>query len=135
MAKTKEADDSLTTAANGYSGISVNTTGHTYANSVVGSNGPFIYTAGTGVSNPWATQASVATAGKMTLIGDDADLIINGVSIMKILQERLAVMVPNPKLESEWTELKELGDRYRELEEKIQSKMRTFDALKRYNPS
>ena len=38
----------------------------------------------------------------------------------------------NEKLEEEWAELKELGDRYRELEEHIKAKMKTYEALKKY---
>jgi flagellar motility protein MotE (MotC chaperone) len=43
----------------------------------------------------------------------------------------LALLTPNPELEKEWDELKELGDRYRELEKHITEKMKTWDILKR----
>ena len=47
------------------------------------------------------------------------------------MEERLAILYPNPKLENEWEELKELGDRYRQLEADIKAKMKTWDVLKR----
>ena len=49
----------------------------------------------------------------------DGDLTVGGVSIRDSLQrieQRLAILRPNPDLESRWNELKALGERYRELE-------------------
>ena len=50
---------------------------------------------------------------------------------MDKIEERLAILNPNPKLEKDWTELKELGDKYRQLEKEITEKMKTWDILSR----
>jgi hypothetical protein len=65
---------------------------------------------------------------------ESADIKLGDTSLkqfIKSIEERLAILQPNPKLEKEWTELKELGDRYRELEKQITEKMKTWDILKR----
>ena len=67
-------------------------------------------------------------------VESDADIKLGDVSLkefIKSIQERLAILTTNPKLEGEWEELKELGDRYRELEQQIKDKMKTWDILKR----
>lgn len=77
-------------------------------------------------------------AGKLNLNGDNADLVINGRSLtdtLARLEERLNILTVNEKLESEWLELKALGDQYREMEAAITAKMKTYEALKRYDPS
>jgi hypothetical protein len=93
------------------------------------------YTIGTSITqNPWAKTTSVD--GKLNLDGKDADLVINGRSLtdtLSKLEERLYILNITEKLESEWSELKELGDRYRELEAHITAKMKTYEALKRYD--
>jgi hypothetical protein len=43
-------------------------------------------------------------------------------------------MQVNPELETEWTELRELGDRYRKLEQQILDKQATWDRLKAMPP-
>ena len=60
------------------------------------------------------------------------DLAIGNVSILETIQsiqERLNLLIPNPKLEKEWAELAELGKKYRELEQYILEKQKTFDIL------
>jgi len=85
---------------------------------------------GTGISNPWGpTQVS----GKIQLNGKDADIEVNGKSLMTLLEgieQRLNILTLNPKLESKWNELRELGDRYRKLEQHIQDKQATWDQLR-----
>lgn len=121
-----------------------------YSNTVIGNgSNPYYttnsvsgitYTAGTGTAinaSPWATAAnstSIAQAGKLTLLGDDADLVINGVSLMEILRDRLNVMIPNPELEKEWAQLKELGDQYRKLEAELKEKGDMWAKLKAMPP-
>lgn len=64
----------------------------------------------------------------------DSDLVIDGLSLrdfMKTVNERLAVMVPNPKLEEEFNELRELADRYRELEKKLLEQTAVWETLKK----
>jgi hypothetical protein len=116
------------TVVNGGATISVNPS--VYTISGAGMNpGPY-YTAGTGINNtsPWATTSSSGST-KIHLEGEDADIEINGKSLARTIQsleERLNILVPNPELEKEWDELKELGNKYRTLEAKLkeQSKMR-----------
>ena len=49
---------------------------------------------------------------------------------MARVEQRLAILTPDTRLEEEWAELKTLGDRYRELEKEIHDRMKTFDILK-----
>ena len=72
-------------------------------------------------------------SGTITLKGEDADIDINGKSLMKTLEaleDRLNMMVPNPELEKEWDDLKKLGNRYRKLEAKCKEKARMWNKLK-----
>jgi hypothetical protein len=69
----------------------------------------------------------------MELRGDNADILVNGRSLMNAidaLEQRLNIMVPNPELEAEWDELRELGDRYRELERQCKEKGDMWAKLK-----
>ena len=84
-------------------------------------------------ANPWATNTT-AQAGRMELNGDNADLVINGVSLLEVLRDRLNVMIPNPALEKEWDQLKELGDKYRELEAKLKEQGDMWSKLKSMPP-
>ena len=98
--------------------------------------GPYTINAGTGISNasPWAT---VNASTKIQLEGEDADIEINGKSLAKaiqVLEERLNILVPNPKLEKEWEELKELGDQYRALEAKLKEQTEMWKKLKEMPP-
>jgi hypothetical protein len=107
------------------------------------------YTMGASSSYPWAigsvtgatyTSTNTSTnltdltsAGKISIKGENADLDINGVSLkdfMARVEQRLAILIPDPRLEEEWEELRALGDRYRELEKEINDRMKTFDILK-----
>ena len=61
------------------------------------------------------------------------DITIKGKSLSKILdgiEQRLAILHPNKRLENDWEELKELGERYRELEAEIIAKEEMFKTLK-----
>ena len=100
-------------------------------------------------SNPnvWTTAGSFAvnpsgisgagggniSAGKLSLNGDNADIQINGVSLvdmLKRIEERINILSVNTKLESEWDELRALGEQYRALEQSIIEKMKTWEKLK-----
>lgn len=73
-------------------------------------------------------------SGRIECTGENADLVLNGKSVKDTLQaieERLAILHPNPELENEWEELKELGQRYRTLEAEIKEKMKVWDTLKK----
>ena len=77
-------------------------------------------------ANPWT---NTHMSGKFNINGEEADIIINGVSLMEVLKDRLNVMIPNPALEKEWTELKELGDQYRALEKDLKEKAEIWAKL------
>jgi hypothetical protein len=88
-------------------------------------------TAGTNTT-PWMTQSSLS-APKIKLDGEGADVEVNGWSLVdavKRIEERLGLFQPNPELEKEWSELRELGEQYRNLEQLIRDKQATWDRLK-----
>jgi flagellar motility protein MotE (MotC chaperone) len=87
----------------------------------------------------WATGATtnasmtVAQSGQIELKGNDADIKINGKSLKEAIEnieQRLNLLTVDVELEAEWSELKELGERYRALEKEIKAKMKTWDILK-----
>lgn len=110
----------------------------TISSATLSSGSGLTYTSATGY-NPveaiWSSgTTSTATTGKLTLLGDDADVVINNKSLMDTLQaleERLNILVPNPELEKEWEELKVLGDQYRKLEADLKEKTKMWKALKK----
>jgi len=92
-----------------------------------------VYTTTGTTSSPWATYSPTTDRSKLTLDGKDADIEINGVSLWKTMQEianRLNIMQTNPELETEWKELRELGEQYRKLEQHILDKQATWDRIK-----
>jgi hypothetical protein len=63
----------------------------------------------------------------------DSDIQIEGFSLKQTLQtlnERLAIMVPNPALEKEFEELKACGDEYRRLEKEFAEQLKVWNTLK-----
>lgn len=62
------------------------------------------------------------------------DITVKGVKLSERLDEiekRLAILRPNSDLENRWEELKELGEKYRELEREILEKEQVWDLLKK----
>ena len=91
-------------------------------------------TSGSFTVNPVATGTGGGniSAGTLSLNGNNADIKINGVSIvdmLKRIEERINILTVNQGLESEWQELRELGDQYRALEQRIKDKMETWAKL------
>lgn len=83
------------------------------------------------------TTTTIATRNRLNLQGTDADIVINGVSLRDTLQgiqERLNILTPNPDMEAEWDELRELGQRYRALEKQCQEKSKIWNQLKAMPP-
>ena len=73
------------------------------------------------------------TNGKIKLDGDDADIEINGRSLVQILdglEQRLGLLKCREDLESDWSELKALGDQYRAMVKDIEEKTRMWNTLK-----
>lgn len=76
-------------------------------------------------------------AGCVDITGENADIKVQGISLvdtLKDLQQRLGWLVPNPELESQWQELRELGDRYRALEVECQQKAEMWHRLNTMPP-
>jgi hypothetical protein len=108
---------------------------------VSSTGGPYTLTGDvSGISVPWTNSNAITldhswnnqASAKIKLNGDDADIEVNGKSLMTMLrniEQRLNILEPNPKLESEWKELRALGDAYRTLEAEIKAKMKTWDAI------
>jgi len=100
-------------------------------------------TAGTGLYNHSAvggyTFAPVGTgpSAKLNLNGEGADITVNGWSLVDAIQkieERLNILTPNAKMESEWDQLRELGEQYRALEKKLQEQGDMWARLKAMPP-
>ena len=88
----------------------------------------------TGINSPWATYNP---APKIRLDGEGADIEVNGWSLVdaiKKIEERLNILHPNTELETEWAELRALGEQYRKLEQHIKDKQATWDRLKAMPP-
>jgi hypothetical protein len=80
---------------------------------------------------------SNSTSAKLKLDGPEADIEINGeslISMLKAIEQRLNILKPNETLESEWEELRALGEQYRALEKHIMDKQATWDRLKTMPP-
>jgi hypothetical protein len=92
----------------------------------------------TGTSTGWITQADPSLKGATLSVKGDADfegnVTIKGKNLTEMfekIEERLAILHPNPELEDKWDELKELGKRYKELEAEIIEKEKVWAILKK----
>lgn len=106
-------------------------TGSPLSNSVV-------YTTGTGALSWGNITTDPSLKGNSLSVKGDADfegeVTIKGKSLTEMfgkIEERLAILHPNPELEEKWDELKELGKRYKELEAEIIEKEKMWAILKR----
>ena len=121
------ADDTITISAS-------QTSPYTFTGALGASFSNTVYTTsgiGSGGNVPWMTR-SPFSAPKISLNGEGADVEVNGWSLVdavKRIEQRLGLFQPNPKLETEWTELRELGNQYRKLEADIEAKMKTWNAI------
>ena len=102
------------------------------------------YIVNTVSSGSWSwgnvTSASVDTSlsgATLHVKGDadfDGEVSIKGKNIADMfskIEERLAILHPNPELEEKWERLKSLGQMYRELEAEIIEKEKMWDILKK----
>ena len=75
--------------------------------------------------------------GTLDLVGNDADIKINGESLMSTLQEiRNHLRIPNPvardaESEAEWSELQAAGERYESLLKQYKEKQQVWETLKK----
>jgi hypothetical protein len=97
-------------------------------------NGGYV-TTGIAADTTWSNASAViGHSGRMELKGEQADLLINGVSLsdtLKDIQDRLNILRPNTALEAEWDQLRELGEQYRQLEAELLEKQRAWDILRK----
>ena len=91
-----------------------------------------------GTSTSWITQADPSLKGATLSVKGDADfegeVTLKGKSLTDMfakIEERLAILHPNPELEDKWDELKELAKRYKELEAEIIEKEQMWAILKK----
>ena len=103
-----------------------------------GTSGQYLYSNGT--SPVWTDTIGVASHqnhGTLRVQGDavfEGDIKLNGKSLDKTLtklEERLAILHPNEKLEVKWENLRELRKQYMELEADILEKEKIMEILKR----
>jgi Ca2+-binding RTX toxin-like protein len=123
--------DSMATISNGtftYGNISQSAPIWTTTNTTIGATGSNYQ------FNDWAiNHSNVVASGQLNLMGDNADVVINGQSLnatLTAIQEKIGMLVPNPAMEAEWDELQELGKRYRELEKICKEKSEIWKKLK-----
>jgi hypothetical protein len=106
-------------------------------NGTSGSSGQVYTTNGTNPGWGNITLAEPALNGATLSVKGNADfegeVTIKGKNLTEMLEkidERLAILHPNPELEDKWDELKELGKRYKELEAELIEKEKVWKILK-----
>jgi hypothetical protein len=136
------ANSIFTTTGLGNISIGTGGSGGVYSIGATGSSGQYLsggagWTTLNTYTSPSVTlndSLQVKDKGLLEIRGDNADILINGVSLNETLANinaRLGMMRPNPQIEAEWDELRELGDRYRALEADIKDKMQMWELLKK----
>lgn len=100
-----------------------------------GASGSNAYTyTGTSTNYAWNTTSIENT---LQVKGDsefDGDITVKGRSLtefMDSVEQRLNILRPNPALEKEWDQLRELGEQYRELERQLAEKSQMWAVLKK----
>jgi hypothetical protein len=83
-------------------------------------NGATVTTSGAGTGFNWTTATPIKPSGGLLEVeGEDADVKINGKSLkafMEKMEERMAILVPNPEKLEHFEALKRAYDHYRTLE-------------------
>lgn len=108
---------------------------------VSGGTGSIPIASGSGTSytfnNNWTTAGTTNIQSTLKVNGDadfDGDITVKGRSLTQTLEkieERLAILIPNVRLEEDWKELQNLRMQYVELERKLLEQQRVFDILKK----
>ena len=105
-----------------------------------GGSGQFMYSNGT--TTTWADDTITLSNinpgyGTLQVKGNaefDGDIKLKGKSLndtLSKIEERLAILHPNERLEEKWVKLKELRKQYQELEADILEKEKIMEILKR----
>lgn len=104
----------------------------TIPNSFTGSSWSQDYSSYSITGSNYDTNISITSNG--IDMKPDTDIKIGDRSLkdfMDKVEERLAILTPNPELEDQWNKLKALGDQYRELEKELLEKQKMWDILKK----
>ena len=78
------------------------------------------------------TLGDIAPSNTITLTGEDADIQVNGESLMSMIrgiQDRLNILTPDRELEQEWTELREIREQYEAKLAECREKSQAWRAL------
>jgi hypothetical protein len=131
-----------------YPGLRVGEAASPYALDTLDLNGNFdwsnlsISNGGTGTSPSlvWTDTTNPMTvnqSGRISLQGDDADIEINGESVVSLLREirdRLNIIQVSETMEKEWDELRALREQYEAKLAECREKSRAWEALKQMPP-
>jgi len=94
-----------------------------------GAGYPYIYNS---TATPNLSTMNLSPSGKIQLTGPDADVVLDGVSLkdtLSAIQTRLGMLVPDPEIEAEFAELRELAERYQATLKKCQEQLKIVDIL------
>lgn len=136
---TIDVDDYLTTTGATGSALDIDWgTSPAYVFTNTGAAGQVYTTNGTGAAS-WATiSADPNLQGKTLQVNGDADitgeLTVQGVKLsdrLDKIDERLAILHPNPELEERWENLRGLRQAYLELEKEILEKEKMWAILQK----
>lgn len=86
--------------------------------SVTGAGGGSVLMSSSAGTN-WVASAKTTAQGKLHLEGENADLVINGISLKDTLNsitDRLAILQPKPELLEKYANLREAYEHYKTLE-------------------
>jgi len=109
--------------------ISTNTNGYTIGSA--GTSGQFYTTTSTGYN--WNNPPTVNISNTGIDMAAGTDIKVDGKSLkqfMDNMEERLAILHPNPALEDRWEQLKELRRQYVEMEKDLLEKEKLMKILK-----
>ena len=102
-------------------------TGNLYWGNLNGTTTSF----GTISADPSLKGATLSVKGNADFEGEVTIKGKNLTDMLEKIDERLAILHPNPELEDRWDELKELSKRYKELEAELIEKERVWAILKK----
>jgi hypothetical protein len=118
---------SVYTASGSYGNVVIGAAGssasHTISIAGAGASGAVLTTAA-GTGTTWASTSASNTAkitakGQLHVEGEDADIVMNGVSLKDILNgitDRLSILQPKPELLAKYENLREAYEHYKTLE-------------------
>jgi hypothetical protein len=109
-----------------YWGVNSGSSGQVYT-----TNGTNTGWANLSLADPDLQGSTLSVKGNADFEGEVTIKGKNLTDMLEKIEERLAILHPNEKLEEKWDELKELGKRYKELEAEIIEKEKVWAILKR----